>query len=159
MASFPTRLYVRAFVKTLARKMADLARRFPDAVARVDLPRARRAWTFRELDDAATAPLHGFANADDYYARSSSLPFLSRITVPTLCISALDDPFLPPEATLRARDAASSEVRFVVTEKGGHAGFVGARGLTPVHWAEEAVVAFLARQAGGKDSPHAERSA
>ncbi len=159
MASFPTRLYVRAFVKTLARKMADLARRFPDAVARVDLPRARRAWTFRELDDAATAPLHGFANADDYYARSSSLPFLSRITVPTLCISALDDPFLPPEATLRARDAASSAVRFVVTEKGGHAGFVGARGLTPVYWAEEAILAFLARQAGGKDSPDAEGSA
>ena len=150
MASFPTRLYVRAFVKTLARKMADLARRFPDAVAPVDLPRARRAWTFRELDDAATAPLHGFANADDYYARSSSLSFLSRITVPTLCISALDDPFLPPEATLRARDAASSAVRFVVTEKGGHAGFVGARGLTPVYWAEEAILAFLARHRGAR---------
>ena len=95
------------------------------------------------LDDAYTAPLHGFSGADDYYARSSSLPFLSRITVPTLCISALDDPFLPAEATRRARDAASSAVRFVVTERGGHAGFVAARGLTPVYWAEELVIRFL----------------
>ncbi len=150
MASFPTRLYVRAFVRSLSAKLADLARRFPEVAARVDIPRARRAWTFRELDDAATAPLHGFANADDYYARSSSLPFLSRITVPTLCISALDDPFLPPEATLRARDAASSAVRFVLTEKGGHAGFVAARGITPVYWAENAIVAFLARHAGAR---------
>ena len=51
----------------------------------------------------ATAPLHGFADADDYYARSSSLSFLSRITVPTLCISALDDPFLPPEVIAAGR--------------------------------------------------------
>ena len=77
-------------------------RRFPEAAARIDLPRARRAFTFREFDDAATAPLHGFAGADDYYARSSSLPFLERITVPTLCLSALDDPFVPPEAARRA---------------------------------------------------------
>jgi hypothetical protein len=150
MASFPTNLYTRSFVKTLTAKAADLMRRFPEAASRVDLPRARRAYTFREFDDAATAPMHGFAGADDYYARSSSLPFLPRITVPTLCISALDDPFLPPEATRRAREAASSAVRFVVTERGGHAGFVAARGLTPVYWAEEAVIAFLALQAGAR---------
>jgi uncharacterized protein len=147
LASFPANLYVRGFVKTLTAKAEDLVRRFPEAAERIDLPRARRAYTFREFDDAATAPLHGFASADDYYARSSSLPFLQRITVPTLCLSAFDDPFLPPEATRRARDAASSAVRFVVTDRGGHVGFVAAHGSTPVYWAEEAVVAFLARQA------------
>lgn len=150
MATFPTSLYVRSFVKTLTAKAEDLIRRFPEVAARIDLPRARRARTFREFDGAATAPLHGFADADDYYARSSSLPFLKRITVPTLCVSALDDPFLPPEATRRARDAASPSVRFVLTERGGHAGFVAARGLTPVYWAEEAIVAFLARQTGAR---------
>ncbi len=146
MASFPANLYVRTFVKTLTAKAEDLARRFPEAAARIDLPRARRAFTFREFDDAATAPLHGFAGADDYYARSSSLPFLARITVPTLCISALDDPFLPPEAVARARAAASDAVRFVVTRNGGHVGFVAANGLTPAYWAEELLVDFLASE-------------
>ena len=159
MASFPTNLYVRAFVKTLTATAEDLARRFPEAAGRIDLPRARRAFTFREFDDAATAPLHGFAGADDYYARSSSLPLLSRIAVPTLCVSSLDDPFLPPEATRRAQDAASSAVRFVVTERGGHAGFVAAHGLRPVYWAEEAVVAFLARQAGARGTDSREGAA
>jgi len=144
MASFPSSLYVRSFLKTLTGKAEDLKRRFPEAAARVDLPRARRAITFREFDDAATAPLHGFADADDYYARSSSLPFLARITAPTLCVSALDDPFLPPEAVARACEAASPAVRFVVTRSGGHVGFVAANGLSPAYWAEELVVDFLA---------------
>jgi hypothetical protein len=145
MARFPANLYVKSFVKTLTAKAVDLARRFPEANAKLDLPRARRAATFREFDDAATAPLHGFAGADDYYARSSSLPALARISAPTLCISALDDPFLPPEAVARARATASPAVRFLVTERGGHTGFVASRGLQPVYWGEERAVAFLAR--------------
>ena len=99
MTPFPSNLYVRAFVKTLTAKAEDLVRRFPEAASRIDLSRARRALTFRQFDDAATAPLHGFTGADDYYARSSSLPCLSRITVPTLCLSALDDPFVPSDSS------------------------------------------------------------
>ncbi|HEX7616742.1 MAG TPA: alpha/beta fold hydrolase [Thermoanaerobaculia bacterium] len=159
LASFPSALYVRSFVKTLTLKTAALARRFPEVAARLDVARASRAWTFREFDDAANAPLHGFAGAADYYSRCSSLPVLSRIAVPTLCVSAFDDPFLPPEAIRRARDAASSAVRFVVTDRGGHAGFVAARGLTPVYWGEELVIGFLRRHAGGDDSPDARRGA
>ena len=56
-----------------------------------------RAKTFRDIDNAATAPIHGFRDADDYYARSSSIHFLGAITTPTLCLSAADDPFLPAE--------------------------------------------------------------
>ncbi len=150
MASFPSVLYVRAFVKTLVPKAESLARRFPEAAARLDIPRASRAWTFREFDDAANAPLHGFSDAADYYARSSSLRVLGAITVPTLCLSALDDPFVPPESVEAARRAASPAVRFLVTEKGGHAGWVAANGLTPVYWGEERAVAFLARHADAR---------
>lgn len=149
MASFPSALYVRAFVRTLVPKAASIARRFPDAAARVDLPRARGAWTFRTFDDAATAPLHGFAGAADYYERCSSLRVLSRITAPTLCLSALDDPFVPAETVEAAQRAASPAVRFLVTEKGGHAGWVAARGLAPVSWGEERAIAFLANHARG----------
>jgi uncharacterized protein len=143
MARFPSNLYVRVFVKTLTAKAENLARRFPEAAERIDLSRARRAFTFREFDDAATAPLHGFTGADDYYARSSSLPFLARITVPTLCLSALDDPFVPAETVERARRAASPSVQFLVTARGGHAGWIAARGLKPVFWGEERAVEFL----------------
>jgi hypothetical protein len=147
MTPFPSNLYVRAFVKTLTAKAENLVRRFPEAAERIDLSRARGSFTFHEFDDAATAPLHGFTGADDYYARSSSLPWLSRITVPTLCLSALDDPFVPPETVEQARRAASSAVRFLVTARGGHAGWIAARGLKPIYWGEERAVEFLASEA------------
>jgi predicted alpha/beta-fold hydrolase len=104
------------------------------------MDRVMRSRTFREFDDAATAPLHGFRDADDYYARSSSLHFLAKITTPTLCISAEDDPFLPREALDRARAAASASVHFVTTPHGGHVGFVGE---SMTYWAEELAVEWL----------------
>jgi hypothetical protein len=62
-----------------------------------------RARSFYEFDNASTAPLHGFRDADDYYTRSSSIHFLGSINTPVLCISSEDDPFLPREALHRAR--------------------------------------------------------
>jgi predicted alpha/beta-fold hydrolase len=145
------RLYVGSFLATLRRKAIDAAERFPEAAARIDRPRVLRARSFWEFDDAATAPLHGFAGADDYYRRSSSLSFLSRIATPTLCISADDDPFLEKESLVRARDAASAAVEFRVTAHGGHIGFVGGnRPWRPGYWAEELTVDWLVGKAGGR---------
>jgi len=82
--------------------------------------------------------LHGFASAEDYYTRASSLPYLAQVRVPTLCISAEDDPFFPGAA-------ASPDVRFEVTPWGGHTGFVsGPWPWRPRYWAEEASIAWLA---------------
>jgi uncharacterized protein len=134
--------YVARFLRTLKKKVKHLASQFPDAP--VDLDAALRSRSFREFDDAATAPLHGFKDAGDYYARSSSIRFLGRIRTPVLCVNALDDPFLPGEILARARASASQCVQFVITERGGHTGFIS--GGTPwscFYWAEELVVEWL----------------
>ncbi len=141
------RFYVARFVDTLAKKVERVIEHFPDTAARVDLGKVRRARTFREFDDAATAPLHGFENAEDYWARSSSISFLSRITTPVLCINAEDDPFLPPEVLDRVREVASPCVELLVTRHGGHVGFIG--GMWPwrgLYWAEEKAVRWLLSQ-------------
>ncbi len=136
------RFYVGRFLTSLKKKVREVAGRFPDAP--IDIPLAMASATFREFDDAATAPLHGFADADDYYSRSSSINYLSRITTPTLCVSAEDDPFLPREVLARAKAAASPAVEIRVTESGGHTGFVsGAAPWRCVYWAEELVVEWL----------------
>jgi predicted alpha/beta-fold hydrolase len=138
------RVYTAAFLATLKKKAEDAARRFPEAAGRIDLPRTRTARTFREFDDAANAPLHGFSGADDYYRRSSSLGYLGSVARPTLCLSAEDDPFLPREALARARAAAPPGVEFVVTSRGGHIGFVaGASPWRPRYWAEAFAVEWL----------------
>lgn len=136
--------YAAVFLRTLKEKVKDLAARFPEARERIDLGRALAAKTFREFDDAATGPLHGFAGADDYYAKSSSLGFLPRVDTPVLCLSAEDDPFVPAEVLPRARAAASPAVTCLFTTAGGHVGFVaGPSPARAVYWAEETTVRWL----------------
>ena len=76
------------------------------------------------FDDQLTAPIHGFANAADYYRRSSCRSYLNKISLPTLIVQSKDDPFLPINAIPIASDL-SNQVRLVLTNKGGHVGFLG----------------------------------
>lgn len=141
-----SRAYSWHFVRTLKRKSEAALRRHPSL--RVDPARIRRARTFWEFDDAFTAPVHGFAGADDYYARSSSLRFLPMIRVPTLLLSAVDDPFLPPVVLDEVRDLAADNAYLQVefTTAGGHVGWVAGPPWAPsyymesrlMHWFDEA---------------------
>jgi predicted alpha/beta-fold hydrolase len=141
-------LYTAFFLRSLRAKAISHARRFPEAARRLDLRRTKRARTFFEFDDAATAPLHGFSGASDYYARSSSLPYLSSITTPTLCLSAADDPFLPAPVAREAGQRASAAVDFRVTASGSHLGFPEGSPFHLRSWAEETVVSWLAARIG-----------
>ncbi len=138
------RFYTYHFLRRLKPKALDVLARFPRETAHLDAAGIRTARTFAEFDQRVTAPMHGFASAEDYYRRASSVSFLSRIAVPTLCISSEDDPFYPREAMAGARAAASADVKFEVTPWGGHTGFVsGPWPWRPRYWAEERVVDWL----------------
>ena len=138
------RVYARHFMTRLKAKTLDLLQRFPAETAHLDASRIRGVRTFGEFDDVVTAPLHGFASAQDYYARCSAVAYLPRIAVPTLCVSSHDDPFFPANAVAQAAAAASASVKFVVSPKGGHVGFVAGRWpFRPVYWAEELVTNWL----------------
>lgn len=140
------RFYVNQFLSTLKKKVSR-----PDIAPLLDLPRALRARSFEEFDDAATAPLHGFTGAVDYYTRSSSIHYVGRITTPALALNAADDPFLPPDVLPRVKAAASAAVDFRTTPTGGHVGFVS--GDAPwrcQYWAEELVVRWLLEKAAEK---------
>lgn len=119
---FNREVYARHFLWTLRRKALEKLRRHPGLY---DPARVRAAKTFRAFDDAVTAPLHGFRDAEDYWARASCGPWLAAIAVPTLVLNARNDPFLPA----RALDAAAASARdnpFLTLEfpaTGGHAGF------------------------------------
>lgn len=139
------RIYVYNFMRRIKPKALDVMARFPRDTAHVDADRVRRARTIREFDDALTAPLHGFRDAEDYYASADTLPDLPRIRTPTLAISALDDPFYPGAELERAQRVAASAVKLVVTPWGGHTGFVsGPWPWRPSYWAEEESLSWLA---------------
>ena len=79
--------------------------------------------TFREFDDRYTAPLHGFRDAADYWARSSCRGFLPEIGIPTLLVNARNDPFLGPRCFPVGE--TGDRVRLVTPKIGGHVGFSG----------------------------------
>lgn len=152
------RVYVYNFMRRIKPKALDVLARFPRETAHIDAARVRGARTIREFDDALTGPLHGFQNADDYYARADTLPDLARISAPTLSISALDDPFYPGAALARAQRAAAPAVQLAVTSWGGHTGFVnGPWPWRPAYWAEETAMAWLATH-GAVTEPTTPRS-
>ena len=101
--------------------------------------------SFHKFDNEVTAPLHGFRDVDDYYARSSSKQFLKRIEIPTLLLQAVDDPFLPPEA-LPKSDELGPAVTLELARHGGHVGFVtGGNPFKPRYWLEERALHHLER--------------
>jgi hypothetical protein len=135
------KLYRRYLVAKLKRKTLAKAGVLN---GRVNLEQVRRARTFPDFDDAVTAPLHGFADARDYYARASCAPYLPAIRIPTLVIHAADDPFLPAAAIPHHVLRANPYLEAAITERGGHVGFVSGPPWAPRFWAEEQAARFLA---------------
>lgn len=139
------KIYVRSFVRSLTKKAERILARH--TIAGADIPRGRRAWTFREFDDALTAPIHGFRDADHYYEVASSIHYVHRVTVPTLCISAVDDPFIPASVLENVARLKSPAVELVTARGGGHVGFVSGSPLSPDYWAERQAVRFVLESA------------
>ena len=137
-----SRLYRRYLVGKLQGKVA--AKR-AELAPHIGVRQALAARTFREFDDAATAPLHGFTDAEDYYRRSSSGPLLRQIVTPTLLVSAVDDPFLPATALPIRAARENPAITGIFSARGGHVGFVAGQPWSPVFWAEQHVAAFLAQ--------------
>ena len=133
-AGLSREIYTRIFLRTLKKKTFEKIRQQRISV---DAPRLERARTFWEFDDTVTAPLHGFLGADDYWARSSSGPWLAGIRVPTLVLNARNDPFLP-ESALDALGEVPANVMLEFPRTGGHAGFPGRN-----HWLARRVLEFL----------------
>jgi uncharacterized protein len=149
-ASAAGRLYTRVFLRTL---VAKLKVRHHLVAGLCSLDEVRAARSFRAFDDAATAPLHGFADADEYYRLCSSGERLPGIRVPTLLIHAHDDPFLPGRYFPRHHVATNPCLDAVVTRRGGHVGFIEGPPWAPRFWAESEAARFLADRLVGDTRP------
>ncbi len=98
--------------------------------------------SFWQFDDVLMAPLHGFNDVYDYYARCRPNQFLKDIQVPTLVIHALDDPFMSPLVVPKLSEL-SPMIHFELAQQGGHVGFISGTLKSPVYYLEQRVPAFL----------------
>ena len=143
-AGLTGRTYGAHFLRALRGKVRA-KRRLLEGV--VDVERTLAARTLRDYDDALTAPLHGFAGAEDYYDRADMRRHLAGIRAPTLIVQSRDDPFLPRGVIPEAAVAANPHTTEALTDRGGHLGFVeGAFPWRLRFWAERVAARFLARR-------------
>jgi predicted alpha/beta-fold hydrolase len=113
--------YTKRFLKMLHEKIIDKKKQFPGLV---NDDGYEKIVTFLEYDNRYTAPMQGFADAQDYYTKAASLQYLHSITTPVLLLNARDDPFLTPECSPE-HIAANNKALFLETPKyGGHVGFI-----------------------------------
>ncbi len=140
MMSLPrNRMYDHYFVNVLIAEAKQRQRYFPD-LPPLAFP---RRMTIRLFDDLYTAPRGGFADALDYYQRAAALPLIANIKIPTLILTARDDPFIAVEPFEELKPPPNVTVE--ILPYGGHIGFVGWDGTGGVRWAESRVTEWVTK--------------
>lgn len=132
-------IYTRHFLASITAKVAQKIDAHNLKMVAADVRACR---SFRQIDDLYTAPIHGFRNAEDYWTRASSKPYLSSIQVPTLLINARNDPFLPA-ACFPSKDEVSNSVTCDFPAAGGHVGFVSGSFPGTLDWLPRRVIDFV----------------
>ena len=133
------RVYTRHFLNTMKVVSAARLRQFPGLF---DEARMLQAINLYQFDDAVTAPIHGFAGADDYWQRASAKPWLKSIAVPTVAVNPKNDPFLPASALPKAGEI-SPQVRLEQPAGGGHVGFVSGDFPGNLDWLPQRLIHFF----------------
>jgi uncharacterized protein len=133
------RLYEWHFVRRLKRRMRRKAKLFP---GRFSLDGLARVGSVREFDDAVTAPYCDFRDADDYYAKSSSLSLLRAIRVPSLLLAAQDDPMVPFRSFETPGAVENPNLILEAPQHGGHCAFISRQPGEDRFWVEARIVEF-----------------
>jgi predicted alpha/beta-fold hydrolase len=139
--------YMIAFLRSLRKKVKGKCKAHPNH--NINLKAVLKASTFLDFDNEFTARAHGFKDAKDYWMKSSSIQFLSKIDTPTLLINAQDDPFLTPSCFPFKEAEASKYFHLETPIKGGHVGFVSNILLSGNFWHEKRSLEFLWKQIRG----------
>ena len=129
--------YASRFLSHLKASLKLKMEKFPDEMS---LETFNSIKTLRDFDNVYTSKAHGFADAADYYEKSSSRQFLPNIKTPTLIINALNDSFLSPEC-YPVKEAKNNPNLFLeMPEHGGHVGFVSKNN---VYYNEQRALEFV----------------
>lgn len=133
------KMYTNRFLRKLKRKLKEKHKIFGD---KFPLNGVDDIKDLRSFDNIFTGPLHGFKNADDYYAKSSSLFYLDYINIPTLIVNAINDPFLPESCYPREQLKNHTSIWFETPSHGGHVGFMPAA-KDGSYWSERRAFEFI----------------
>lgn len=130
--------YKKRFLKKLSLKVRLKAEQHP---GRLDVTRLAGVQVWRDFDEAFSAALGGYRDADDFYQQASAVHFMPGIRVPVLLVNAQNDPILTPECA-PTELAKEHDCIFLETPRtGGHVGFMVAG--DEFTWAERRALEFV----------------
>jgi predicted alpha/beta-fold hydrolase len=132
------RIYQKRFLRKLREKIRLKEKIFPGQISSEGYDSITN---FEIFDNRYTAPLHGFADAQDFYQRASVKPFLHQVRIPCLLVQSLTDSFLTPECFCEEIAEQHPHLYLQKTNAGGHCGFQQ-RG-NAFTWAEERTLSFI----------------
>jgi predicted alpha/beta-fold hydrolase len=137
------RIYEMKFVRAMTRRFRRKAALFPRAY---DPNRAAGISSLRDFDEQIISLYSGFSGAEDYYYRVAAARIIDQVTVPTLILNSLDDPFIRIAPDTRDKIIANPNITFLETERGGHCAFLEqpnpATGYDG-YWAEHKLFRFI----------------
>ena len=133
---------LRSMQANLRAKMASMDYQ---GKVRVSAATVKNLDTFTKFDENVTAPLHGYAGADDYYQKCSGLQFLKSIQAPTLVLHALDDPFMNHNVVPKVQELSPS-VAYELSRRGGHVGFLTGSPWRMGSWLQTRIPDFIEEQ-------------
>lgn len=107
-----------------------------------ELAPERKMRTIVDLDVLHTAPMTGHKTVDEFYDFCSAGPFLERVRVPTVLLTAGDDPIAV--ARHYRAFARSPKVMLHIESQGGHLGYLTvSEGRLDHGWLERAIAHYL----------------
>jgi uncharacterized protein len=138
-------IYEKRFLHSLKDKIRQKHKLFPQVFT---LEHLKKIKSVRQFDDLYTAPDGGFSGSAEYYARCSAMRVIDKIDVPTLIITAKDDPLVPFQ-TFASAKLQNPLIMLLAPDYGGHAGFINSKKerldsgvLVDRFWAENRVIQF-----------------
>ncbi|MFY7861365.1 MAG: YheT family hydrolase, partial [Chitinophagales bacterium] len=137
LGQWQNKIYMKRFIRSLHKKVLAKSERYPDQLSAEGYSQVKN---FEDFDNRYTAPIHHFRDALDYWTRSSSLPYLEKIEVPSLILNALDDSFLSADCYPYDLAQNSKNIFLETPRSGGHVGFFS---LDETYYTEQRALEFI----------------
>lgn len=137
LGQWQNKIYMKRFIRSLHKKVLAKSKHYPDQLSAEGYSQVKN---FEDFDNRYTAPIHHFRDALDYWTKSSSLPYLEKIEVPTLILNALDDSFLSASCYPYDLAQSSKNIFLETPRSGGHVGFFS---LDETYYTERRTLEFI----------------
>ncbi|CAF1525880.1 unnamed protein product, partial [Didymodactylos carnosus] len=137
-----TRTYNKQLTQTLISYLKSHENQFKDST-HLNLRDAYKARTMRQYDTATAVPLFGYDDVIDYYKEGSSAQWIQHIRIPTLLLSALDDPICCIKGLPLSSVCENEYIIAVLTKEGGHVGWLQGWWPAKYTWENTVIIEYI----------------